>query len=612
MMTDERIKRRIIIIGAFLILLTVVLIVKLFCKQADFQGYNSKILHQSVRKIRIPARRGRIYSADYKIIADNRMSFDLLLYIHEIRTPGRNSTIAKIENTITEMSLLLGRTNTITRKNIIRHLNWYPGLPLKVFSDLNEKERAIVNDHLADMPGWALEIDAVRSYPCGDWAAHLIGYTRKGDPAAAADRKDFSYYISDYEGITGLEKVFDSVQMSEYPALRGLRGRPGYSLVQVDNLGYVHHSLVQEIAPLHGNHLVLNLEYNAQKKAQELLKYEKGALVLVDADTGDVLTMASSPGYDLRNFSPKLERSYYEKLLKSPARPLVPKAISGTYSPGSIMKVLVALAILENGKEPAETVFCDGHTEIGNAKINCSSYRIGGHHDTDIFTALEKSCNDYFIEEGLKLGRDKICKFMANAGFGKAPLLELSCASGILPTVENKKRLYKTSRWTPFDTALISIGQGMITVSPLQAALYCAAIANGGKVYRPHLVNAVLDQQGNILFQRQIQADYVIPASEKNFDIVREGMFQVVNSPVGSGRHGKLDNYTIYGKTGTAEIGSKQNRRQNTWFMAFVRHNKKTYAAALIIEDGQSGGSTCAPVMAEFLEYYLNSKQHQE
>ena len=607
-MVDIHIRKRIFIIGIILILLTLVLAVKLFCKQANFQGYNNKILHQSVRKIRIPARRGRIYSADYKVIADNRMIFDLLLYIHEIRRPGKEKTIEAVINEIIYMALLLGRENKFTRADIERHLNWYPGLPLKVFSDLNEKERAIINDHLADHRGWALEIDSVRVYPQKDWAAHLVGYTRKGDPADAADRKEFSYYISDYEGKAGLEKVFDRINSKEYPALRGLRGKPGYSLVQVDNLGYVHHSLVQEISPLHGNHVVLNLEYNAQKKAQELLKYETGALVLVDADNGDVLAMASSPGYDLSRFSPRVEQDYYNKLVKDKTAPLLAKAFAGTYTPGSIIKVLIGLAILENGTAPESTVFCDGSTHIGDAKINCASYRFGGHRDMDIYGALEKSCNDYFIEEGLKIGREKICDFMKAAGFGTAPALELPCASGLLPTVQNKYRIQKTSRWTDFDTALISIGQGLITISPLQAALYTAAIANNGKVFRPHLVNSILDHQGNILYQRKSSVASVIPASEAGFKAVREGMFRVVNSPTGSGRNGKLENYTIYGKTGTAEIGSKNNRRQNTWFIAFVKHNNRTYAAALVIQDGQSGGMTCAPVMAEFLEYYLDSK----
>ena len=604
-MIDGHIKRRIIAIGIIFILLMSMPAIKLFRKQADFQGYNRKIFHQSVRKIRIPARRGRIYTADYKVVADNRMVFDLLLYIHEIRANGRNKTIDKVENAITDMALRLGRESSITRKDIERHLNWYPGLPLKVFSDLNEKERSIVNDLMSDLQGWALEIDAVRIYPYKNFAPHLIGYTRKADPASAADRKDFSYYISDYEGRAGLEKVFDTVNMKEYPHLRGLRGKPGYSLVQVDNLGYVHHSLIEEIAPLHGNHLILNIDFDAQQKAQELLKYEKGALVLVDADNGDVLAMASSPNYDLNRFAPRLEEKYYQKLLKDPARPLVSKAISGTYSPGSILKVLTALAALENGVRPSDIVNCNGYTEIGNAKIHCTAYWYGGHRDMNVCAALEKSCNDYFIEEGLKLGREKLYDFMVSANFGKAPQLEIPCAAGILPTAENKKRIYK-NRWTPFDTALISIGQGMITVSPLQAALYCAAIANGGKVYRPHLVNSVVDQQGNTLFKRRINIDSEIKASAESFETVRQGMFQVVNSPTGSGRRGKLENYTIYGKTGTAEVGSAANRRQNTWFMAFVRHQNKTYAAAMVIEDGESGGATCAPVMAEFLEYYLD------
>ena len=172
-MLNVKIKRRIIYIGGILILLSVVLTVKLFCKQTDFSRYDEKIFHQSVRKIRIPARRGRIYSADYKIVADNRMTFNLMLYIHEIRRPGRNATIDAVENALLDISLVLGRENKLTRKDIIRHLNWYPGLPLLVFSDLNERERAVANDYISDHPGWGLDI-MFRSFTQNEFAFAFI------------------------------------------------------------------------------------------------------------------------------------------------------------------------------------------------------------------------------------------------------------------------------------------------------------------------------------------------------------------------------------------------------------------------------------------------------
>lgn len=607
-MTDERIRRRIFLLGVLPVLLMIFLAVKLFNKQVSFSDYNRKIMHQSVRKIRIPARRGRIYSSDLKIVADNRMVFDVLLYIQEIRRSSLAETIDAVIDNISEISLLLGRTSNISRRDVQRHLNWYPGLPLKVFSDLDERERIIINDHLADRPGWALEVDAVRIYPCSDWGVHFLGYTRKGNPAAASDRKDFSYYIADYEGRGGLEKAFDTLQMPDMESLRGLRGRPGYSLVQVDNLGYVHHSMVEEIPPLHGNHLQLNIDFNAQKKAHEMIQDLNGALVLVDADNGDIIVMASSPGYDLAKFSPYIENEYYKSLLADETRPLVPKAYSGTFTPGSIIKPLIALAALENGTSSDELIKCDGYTQVGDAKINCTAYWYGGHGELDMVTAIEKSCNDYFIENGRKLGRKVIFDYMKSAGFGSAPKMEISGAAGVLPTEENKYKRFKT-RWNEFDTSLISIGQGIITISPLQAALYTAALANGGKVYRPHLVKAVLDQQGNVLYERRVNTDSIIKGSAENFEIVRQGMFNVVNSPSGSGRKAKLDGYTLYGKTGTAELTSGRNRRQNTWFIAYTRHKGRTYAAALIVQDGQSGGSTCAPLMAEFFKYFLENKK---
>ncbi len=583
-------------------LLTAIIAGKLYYLQIYKQNeYRDKIITQSIRKIRIPAQRGKIFTSDMYILADTNPEINLMLYPNELRIGSRDKTVTRISALINEMAFWLNRENKLTDKDIRRHLIQTPGLPITVFTNLTPKEMVVANEKALNSEIWALEVDSYRSYPHKSLAAHIIGYIGKQDVSKADDKKEYSYYISDFVGREGLEKSFDGTVNNE---IKGLRGQPGYSIVQVDNLGYVRKNIIHEVAPVNGNHIVLTLDMKAQIIAEKLLEKQNGALVLIDADNGDILASVSRPSFNLDYFFPKVNGEYYRTLLNSPQAPLLNKVTNGLFAPGSILKPLVALAILESGVNPDSTVTCDGTTHIGNTKINCASYRIGGHGKMNLYTALEKSCNDYFIEHGLNLGREKLYEMFKSANLGQNCNLEIPTSKGILPTEEYKLRVDKT-RWTEFDTALISIGQGKITISPLQAALYAAAFANGGTVYQPHLVNKVVDRNGNILMERDVKVLSRLAASPQNIENVKLGMFQVVNSASGSGRQAKVENLQIYGKTGTAEIGSRQNRRQNTWFISFVTYNNRTYAMALIIEDGISGGSSCAPLVAKFYQQYL-------
>ena len=597
---------RIIIIICATILLTILIGARLYYLQIAKQNeYRNKIIKQSIRKIRIPALRGKIFASNLEILADTKPEINLMLYVNEIRLSSRSKTINHIAMLINEMAFILNRENTITEKEIRRHLIQTPGLPLTVFKNLNPKELIITNEKILNSDCWALEVDSFRIYPYKELAAHIIGYIGKQDASKADDQKQYSYYISDYIGREGVEKSFDSLPHKNNPnEVRGLRGQAGYSIVQVDNLGDVRKNIIHEVAPINGNHIVLTLDMKAQKIAENLLKNQNGALVLLDADNGDILASVSCPSYNLDYFSPRVNGEYYRTLRNNEKTPLLNKVTNGLFSPGSILKPLVALAILESGVSPEATTDCDGTTHIGNAKINCASHRYGGHGKVNLYQALERSCNDYFIEHGLLLGREKLYNMFKSANLGQSCHLEIPSAKGILPTEEYKQRVFR-SRWTEFDTGLISIGQGIITISPLQAALYAAAFANGGTIYKPHLVAKSVDRNGNILYERQVETLSKLACSQQNLEAVKIGMFDVVNAPRGSGRQAKIENLEVFGKTGTAEIGSKEKRRQNTWFIAFLQHENRNYALAVIIEDGISGGSSCAPLVAEFFKLYL-------
>ncbi len=587
---------RLLIIGIIIFVAFIVLEIKLWREQL-YRGeqYRRRISGQSIRRIRRPSIRGRIFTSDNVPLAANKPAFDAYFYLEEMRRPGRrDKTIKHILEKEQELAKLIGRKPSLTKEKILRKK---PGLPMCIFRDLSEQERGILYEHRPGIQGLSLESRAKRFYPHGISTCHLLGYTRKADPTKAEDLDDFSinFYRPDHIGKTGLEKAFDSADHIS-SRIRGLRGLPGISLVRVDNLGFVYEPLGEDIAAENGNDIVLTINFRAQNIVEELLKGHKGAIVVMNADTGAILAMASSPAYSMDQTTP----SQIGKLITSQDSCMLNRAIMGTYAPGSIVKPLIGMALLENGMSRYSTVTCNGHTEIGNARIHCT----GHHGKMDVVSALQVSCNDFFVENGLTLGIEKISSFLKDAGIGRKTGFVLPEKQGLLPDRMAKYHL-TGRRWTAFDTALTSIGQGMILITPLQAAVLASAYANDGKIMRPMLLKEIRDHYGNRLYSSKPETVGRLPASAKNLAIVKEGMFRVVNAPHGSGRNALNPAITLSGKTGTAEVGSRSNRHKNTWFIGFGKHDGTNYAIAILIEKGSSGGKTCAPLAAEFFTTYL-------
>ncbi|MHB9140186.1 MAG: penicillin-binding transpeptidase domain-containing protein, partial [Victivallaceae bacterium] len=496
----------------------------------------------------------------------------------------------------------------LTREELLRHLNLRPGLPLPVFKDITTGEMSILHELSPGIKGLGIVSRTTRVYPEGFAAAHIIGFTRPEDPSSAEDRDEYSYYIPDMVGKRGVERAFDIFDIIGNQGVRGMRGIPGYSLVQVDHRGYVYKNLDEGIKPMDGNNIVLTINWQAQKIADSLLIGHKGALVLLNADTGAVLAMASAPSFDLRNFSPKLSQEYYNNISKDPAKPLLNRAVSGFYTPGSILKPLVGMAILNSGVSPNKQVLCDGKVQIGNASIKCASWQSGGHGPLTMTGGLEKSCNNYFIDNGCIAGLDAITEVLESAGLGRSTGFCLPDSKGQLPSSEFKERVtgYK---WNKYDTALLSIGQGIILITPLQAAMYCSAIANGGTIYRPYILKDIRDPFGNLLYSTQPEIRGHLKVAPDKLNVIRQGMHLSVNSPHGSGKNAKNDVIELYGKTGTAEVGPVSTRHKNTWFIGFGTHEDKTYAIAVLIENGDTGGRSCAPIAARFFTEWLSGKQ---
>ena len=566
------------------------------------EEHRKLISKQSIRRIRIPSVRGRVFTADQIPVADNEPTYSIVFHLGEMRQPGPGSrTITHILNSIAAIGKTVGRPSAIDRDDLIRHIVQKPGLPMTIIPNLSRQElaRAITLDD--PIKGMDIEILPRRVYHNPAAYSNLIGYTGPEDPKSADDKEQFFYYVPDHVGRRGIEARFDELPNLHVP-LRGLRGNPGGSIVRVDNRGYIFENISSEDA-VNGNDVILTIDSRAQTIAASLLKGLSGAIVLLDADNGNILAMASSPGYDPNTISNRISKDEWRALVADKSLPMLNRATEGAYIPGSIVKPLVALALLHNHADTS-AVDCDGATHIGSTRIRCHSWRNGGHGIVDLDEAITVSCNDYFIEKGMKLGMEKIGETFRAFGLGSPSGFELPERQGLVPTREDKLRIYKT-RWNEYDTALMSIGQGMMLLTPLQAEVFTAAIANGGRIVTPAILKEVRSPDGHTLHSAIPPSPKPVDISSQHLDIVKNAMMNVVNAPRGSGKKAANPKIQLYGKSGTGEVGSAANRHSNPGFSCCGFHRGRAYAMTVFVERGLSGGNTCAPIAGEFFNRWL-------
>ena len=432
---------RIFFLAAVMGVLFIAIIVRLYQEQfLSSEERQERITTQSIKRIRLPGRRGNIHTSDGVLIAGNTGTRQLLFFPEEMRKRKYQETVEHMLNTARYISHAVGRPNPLTKRRISRHLYTQPAMPLTVLEDLTPLEAARAMECANTIDGVELVGADVRSYPQGDFAPQLIGYTGNASAEASPDRKEFNLYVPDVVGKQGAERAFDYPGENE-TTVRGLLGEPGYALIRVNNVGHAINRHIGRDEPRHGNHIFLTIDYRAQRLAQKLLGSRRGAFVVLDASNGAIIAAASSPGYDLRRFSPFIPEDFYRELLNDPGRPLLNRVTQGVYTPGSIMKVLVALAMLNNGHDPQKLINCPGYAAVGNAKIRCASRY--GHGELDLSDAIKYSCNTYMIQGTRNMKMEEIAKVMASAGIGRPTGVEIEERSGLLPSRAAKARRYR-------------------------------------------------------------------------------------------------------------------------------------------------------------------------
>ena len=574
-------------------------------------SYAESLDRQSMRRVRLPGTRGRIFDRNGICLADNRPSYCIAIYVEELRRPGPlSNTVNRIEKLLGDLSIVIGLERQVSREDIESHIRKRRPLPLLAWRDIDETALARLEESSVALPGVDVYVEPVRKHTLPGLAAHVLGYVGRMDPDVT---EPYHFYLPEMEGRAGIEESLNNQ----------LSGVAGGSLIRVDVSGfkYEEEEVLEAIA---GEDVTLTLDSRIQALIEKQLEGKRGAGVLLDPRNGDVLAMASAPGFD-----PIALRSLpeYARLSADPDKPLFNRAIAGLYPPGSVFKPLVAIAALETGRASPSTAFnCPGYFEVGNARFDC--WNKVGHGTLTLRKAIEQSCNPYFCQLGLQCGWEHVGQVADAVGLGHATGIELNGEKeGIVPDDAWKRRTQRDG-WRPGDTCNSSIGQGAVLVTPLQMAVVVATLANGGIVYRPRLVRRSLASPGERMSwrgsmvmksldgapQRAPDAGDIASRmswSSETLRVVRGGMHDVVQGEEGTGKRARLAGVEMGGKTGSAEYGPREARKKYTWMLCFAPFDAPRYALAMVVEEGASGGLTTAPLVHNVMQSIFALEQGQ-
>lgn len=556
----------------------------------DGHEYQRDELRQSVRRVRIPGMRGRIFDAQGEVLADNRPSFNIVIFLEEVRQPGTwTRTINHLEELLDELTETLGVERELTREAIQSHIRRRLPMPLVAWRDVDETTLARWAEQVAGRPGIDIYTEAMRVYPRGALASHLLGYVGRAD-LVHDDIEPFHYYVPEMEGRAGLERRFDAE----------MRAAAGARLVRVDAVGYRHGDMAVRDAGA-GQDIRLTIDHRVQAAVESALGEEPSAAVVLDPRSGDILALASAPAFNPNNFVPAISAAEWRALMGDAGNPMLNRAVAGAYAPGSIFKPIVAVAALEGGHAAGHTVHdCQGIFHLGRASFRCWARQ--GHGPLNVRQSIEQSCNVYYFRQALQMGYDVIYDMASAMGLGRRTGITLDHeVSGILPNDAWKRRVFNDA-WRDGDTVNLSIGQGPITVTPLQMAVVAAALANGGTVFQPRLVNGIRPFGDGSFTSIPPEPAHIMSWGDETLSNVRGGMRDAVMGQRGTARLGRVPGLTYASKTGTAQYGPRDEGRTHAWTIAFAPYDQPRYALVVLVEDGVSGGQTASPMVGQILQ----------
>lgn len=583
-------QHRLVLLRAGLLLVVALLGLRLWHLQIREGPYYRDLSENNrTRSVILEPARGLIYDRNGVLLANNVPSFTLYVSLEDVK--DRAALIDRLMR-------LIGLDADLVRKKLA--VRGAKQLPRKIKDRLTLREATLIESHRLELPGVMIQVESQRNYPMGVTASHVMGYVGE----VSADQLEKPEFAELHQGSIvgqyGVEKFFDQI----------VRGEAGQKNVEVDALGHEKRTVTVD-QPRAGDDLYLTIDARLQKLAEELLGEEAGAIVALDPTNGDVFAMASRPAFDPNVLSRELTSKQWAAIVQDEGRPLNNRASQGQYPPGSTFKVLMAAAALEsNTMSPSSTVFCSGGYQFGRRVYR--DWKAGGHGYVDLRDALIHSCDVYFYTVGQRMGIDTMAIYARMFGLGEETGIELpSERVGIVPSTEWKQRV-KHEQWLPGETISAAIGQGFVTVTPLQMASAIGTVANNGVLYRPRLVRAIMDRTtGN---QQELPAvpKHTLDLKPQTLKLIRDALAGVVTE--GTATRAKSSMVTIAGKTGTAQTASlrtgpeediPKKLRDHAWFVAFAPVENPKIAVAVLAEHMGHGGSAAAPLAKEVIETFV-------
>lgn len=591
--------------------------------------YAMKIASNREVRVRIPPVRGEIRDRNGLLLVGNRSRYDVEFYLPEmvrgyrerlgaavptVRYVGRVHGMAKMlqepnivqiaHTTVFPRLQQLGLPAEADDEELARHFRINAEVPYTYLENVDFRTLAKFSEHDLGLPGVGISTEPMRYYPYGALASHILGYV--GDPldlTQLPDARAFDFYEANVEGKAQVE-----LSMDKY-----LRGTAGVRVMQRTARGSIDKELRVE-SPPKSNTVHLTIDARIQFIAEEALRaVGRAGAVVVDPNNGDILAMASVPSFDPNTFVPSIPAAEWKRLTDDETDPLTNRALSA-FPPGSTFKLITALGGLRKGL--AQTTFnCSGGVSYGDHYFQC--WKSSGHGRSNVTEAIKVSCNAFFYQYGNAGGIDSIDVVGHLLGLGQVSNIGLSGEQpGILPGPEWLKMNYPQERWSSAYTANVSIGQGFDLVSPLQLVMAYSAVANGGTSYFPRLVRSVTDGRGKAVVDQHGQP--VIAANPRvraklgdagispaDIELLRAGLWKVVNEDGGTARRARLEGGIVAGKTGTAQAAIHGRQDTIAWFVCFAPYEKPKFAVCVMVQGGAHGGSVAAPIAAKILEETL-------
>ena len=565
--------------------------------------YKDKADNNRVRMLDVVASRGNVLDREGRTIITNRPSFNIVWVKED--SPDPDEIIKKLSRIFNEeIAVLLKRVREAADNP--RHI------PILLQEDIDWKTLVYIENNHYDLPGVRIEVLPRRDYIFDDLGSHMIGYTGEINQKELDELKWANHQSGDQIGKRGFEKLYEEE----------LRGEKGTVYMEVNAHGFEQRQLKGK-EPLPGKDLQLTIDLDLQLEAENAMAEKAGAVVAMDVNSGRILAFASAPPVHLEDFVGGISTKNWQALLNNIKRPLVHKTIQGQYPPGSTYKIITALAGLSKGVITPNTVYyCSGSMKFGNRRYGC--WKEGGHGPVSLHRALAESCDVYFYQVGLKVGVDSLAEYANRMGLGHKTGIDFEYEkSGLIPTAAWKK-LAKGVSWQDGETLSIAIGQGFNLVTPLQVCQMTAALANGGILYKPFLIEKIIDPEGQLIREFEPIIDVELIGVDNYLELIRDGLVGAVNDRHGTGKEARLKDITVAGKTGTAQVVTMEKfkevaeedvaykHRDHAWFTSFAPAENPEIAVTVLVEHGGHGGSAAAPIAKKILERYFAKKAEAE